>query len=191
VRAFISLGAGVQSTTVAPMAAEGLISPMPEAAIFADTRGSSGAGGMIGRHRTRDYKVLPIRKKVRELLDMTGRRMPADPIAESRIGISTDEAHRMKPADARRIVNRWPLIEAGMSRAPKSSCTFCPFRSDRQRRSLTREEFEDACALDDRLRDLWSARRDRVKLYLRRSRRPLREVDLAVPEPLIDVFGNE
>lgn len=34
----ISLGAGVQSTTLALMAAEGAIGPMPDAAIFADTQ---------------------------------------------------------------------------------------------------------------------------------------------------------
>ena len=34
----LSLGAGVQSTTVALMAAHGLITPMPSAAIFADTK---------------------------------------------------------------------------------------------------------------------------------------------------------
>ena len=33
----ISLGAGVQSTTMALMAAHGEIEPMPDAAIFADT----------------------------------------------------------------------------------------------------------------------------------------------------------
>lgn len=33
----LNLGAGVQSTTVALMAADGLIEPMPDAAIFADT----------------------------------------------------------------------------------------------------------------------------------------------------------
>ena len=37
-RHIISLGAGVQSTTMALMAARGLISPMPDAAIFADTQ---------------------------------------------------------------------------------------------------------------------------------------------------------
>lgn len=33
----LSLGAGVQSTTMALMAAHGLIEPMPDCAIFADT----------------------------------------------------------------------------------------------------------------------------------------------------------
>jgi hypothetical protein len=35
---FISLGAGVQSSTLALMAAAGEITPMPEAAVFADTQ---------------------------------------------------------------------------------------------------------------------------------------------------------
>ena len=35
---FISLGAGVQSSAMAFMAAHGEITPMPEAAIFADTQ---------------------------------------------------------------------------------------------------------------------------------------------------------
>jgi len=34
----ISLGAGVQSSTIALMAAHGEIAPMPDAAIFADTQ---------------------------------------------------------------------------------------------------------------------------------------------------------
>ena len=34
----ISLGAGVQSSTMALMANEGLIDPMPDCAIFADTQ---------------------------------------------------------------------------------------------------------------------------------------------------------
>jgi hypothetical protein len=33
----VSLGAGVQSTTMALMAAHGELTPMPDAAIFADT----------------------------------------------------------------------------------------------------------------------------------------------------------
>ena len=36
---YLSLGAGVQSSTVALMATQGLITPMPKAAIFADTQG--------------------------------------------------------------------------------------------------------------------------------------------------------
>ena len=40
----LSLGAGVQSTTLALMAAHGEIGPMPDAAIFADTGWEPQAG---------------------------------------------------------------------------------------------------------------------------------------------------
>jgi hypothetical protein len=33
----LSLGAGVRSTTLAPMAAHGIIDPMPDCAVFANT----------------------------------------------------------------------------------------------------------------------------------------------------------
>ena len=39
----LSLGAGVQSTTLALMAAHGEITPMPERAIFADTQAEPAA----------------------------------------------------------------------------------------------------------------------------------------------------
>ena len=40
----ISLGAGVQSSTMAMMAAAGEITPMPHAAIFADTQAEPASG---------------------------------------------------------------------------------------------------------------------------------------------------
>ena len=62
------------------------------------------------------------------------------------IGISTDEAHRMKDARKPWIENVYPLIDKGMSRndcqdwlkrngfpeAPRSSCVYCPFHSDEE-----------------------------------------------------------
>lgn len=52
----ISLGAGVQSTTMALMAAHGEITPMPDAAIFADTQ-SEPLG--VYSHLTRLKAMLP------------------------------------------------------------------------------------------------------------------------------------
>jgi len=147
----LSLGAGVQSTTLALMAAHGIIGPMPDCAVFADTGwepqavyrhlawlmapgvlpfpvhvvsagdlradlqagvrgqrrasipaytrtvippvGEDGQGGtvvvgtrvlsagrvtigMIRRQYTSTYKVVPIRRKVRELAGIAGRRSP-------------------------------------------------------------------------------------------------------------------
>ena len=70
------------------------------------------------------------------------------------MGISTDEAHRMKDSRLPWIENVYPLIDKGMSRedcqkwlkrngfpkAPRSSCTFCPFHSDQEWMRLRDEE---------------------------------------------------
>ena len=116
----ISLGAGVQSSVMALMAARGELEPMPDAAIFADTqfepkgvylhldwlekqlpfptyRVTAGdiradhlaarnsdqrvasmplftqSGGMGMRQCTREYKIDPVRKKLRELIGLKPR----------------------------------------------------------------------------------------------------------------------
>jgi hypothetical protein len=167
----LSLGAGVQSTTLALMAAHGEIGPMPDCAIFSDTgwepaavydhlawlmspnvlpfpvhivsagdiradliKASFGARwasipaftrivkgnrveiGMIRRQCTKDYKIVPIRRKVREMIGLTRRRSPPYPVVEQWIGISFDEVIRMKPSFEAWQVNRWPLIERQMTR---------------------------------------------------------------------------
>jgi hypothetical protein len=167
----LSLGAGVQSTTLALMAAHGDVGPMPDCAIFADTgwepqavydhlawlrspnvlpfpvhivsagdmradllKAASGQRwtsipaftrsvargrvtvGMIRRQCTKDYKIVPIRRKVRELAGLTRRRSPDFPVVEQWIGISSDEVVRMKPSFETWQVNRWPLVEQRMSR---------------------------------------------------------------------------
>ena len=95
---------------------------------------------------TKHYKIAPIQAKVRELL---GRKkgVRSGPVALQLIGISRDEAMRMKPSGKSWIENAWPLIEAGMTRLDclrwfeshypgrplvKSSCVGCPFHSDAQ-----------------------------------------------------------
>src|ERR1044072_3975009 len=131
----LSLGAGVQSTTLALMAARGDL-PMPDCAIFADTgaepkkvydhlewlksqlpfpvhtvsagnirddimRGKinarppfhilnpNGSKGFTKRQCTQDYKIIPIHKKVRELVGLAARqRSPKTIKVTQRIGIS-------------------------------------------------------------------------------------------------------
>jgi hypothetical protein len=94
--------------------------------------------GIGKRQCTNWYKLVPIRRKVRELL---GDKTPKDG-CEMWIGISRDEAHRMKPSRVGYINNRWPLIEREMTRAdcrgrldrwgldtPRSACCGCPLLS--------------------------------------------------------------
>lgn len=248
----ISLGAGVQSTTMALMAAQGEIGPMPDAAIFADTQAEpktvyehlrwlmsanvlpfpvhvvtagsltdeigaprkSGkfpkmplpayvqGGGLLNRSCTQDFKIEPIRRTVRQLAGIYRKRSPKVQVVEQWIGISQDEAIRMKQSAEPWQVNRWPLIEKRMTRQdclkwikahdyptpPKSSCTYCPFHSDEQWRALTPIEFAEAVEVDKRIRNLRSGQRSAGEAFLHRSRLPLDEVDLST-EP--DLFGNE
>lgn len=254
----ISLGAGVQSTTMALMAAHGEVGPMPDAAIFADTGWEPAAvyehlewlrsanvlpfpvhivtagnlrdvigkqrpngkyarvdipafvapSGMITRSCTKNFKIEPLRRQVRQMAGLYKKRSPDRVVVEQWIGISCDEAHRIKPSGEAWIQHRWPLIEQGMSRSdclqwmashgypqpPKSSCIGCPFHSDEQWRSLTPDEFADAVAIDRKLRDGDGPQRTaKGDLYLHSSLKPLDEVDLSTDaergQP--DLFANE
>jgi hypothetical protein len=257
----LSLGAGVQSTTLALMAKFGEVE-MPDCAIFADTgaepesvythlykliaelpfpvhiisagnirddliKGTNTSGskrfasipffmdqgskgiGMARRQCTSEYKIKPIDRELRSLLGYGRRaRMPAKSV-EVWIGISTDEAIRMKPAATQWKVNRWPLIELGMSRAaclewlnqhgwsaPKSSCTFCPFRSDESwinMKATDPASFADAVGVDEALRSNGVMGTFKAVPYIHRSCKPLAEVDLRtnaeVGQP--DLFMND
>lgn len=257
----ISLGAGVQSTTMALMAARGELAPMPDAAIFADTgaepsgvyrhldwlerqlpfpvhRVSAGnlrdeilgatrgdnrmdarppfftkSGGMLRRQCTQDFKIIPIERRVRELLGLAkGQRGPTTPVVEQWIGISSDEVIRMKPSRRSYIRHRWPLIEIGMSRSacikwneerqyprpPKSACTFCPYHANQQWRDLRDNDpdaFAEAVAIDRAIRPgVPGPRRPLGEAwFVHRSLVPLDEVDLRTDaeagQP--DLFGNE
>ena len=285
----LSLVAGVQSTTLALMAAHGEIGPMPDCAIFADTgwepkavyehlawlrspnvlpfpvhivsagdlradliagargerwasipaftRNVTPAGtelpvydddengdlivigariaptdqvgiGMIRRQCTGDYKIVPIRRKVRELLGITRRRSPKSPVAEQWIGISLDEVLRMKPSFESWQVNRWPLIERAMTRQdclrwlerhgyplpPKSACIGCPFHSDDHWRHMRDHDpvaWTDAVSVDAAIRT--GFRGIRGEVYLHRSAVPLDRADLstAADHGQLDLWPNE
>ena len=80
-------------------------------------KGRDGEGDGIGRRQCTDnYKIRPVRRKVRELLGLRrGQRVPSGFGVELWLGISTDEAIRMKTSRDGWVTNRYPLIEAGMS----------------------------------------------------------------------------
>jgi hypothetical protein len=144
---------------------------------------------------------VPIRRKVRELLGIAGRRSPISPVAEQWIGISLDEAVRVKPSFEDLQINRWPLIERGMPRLdclnwlerngyprpPKSACIGCPFHGDDywiHLRATSPSEWRDAVEADRELR----RDEDRGE-YMHRARVPLEDVRL--DDRQLDLFGNE
>lgn len=134
------------------------------------------SGGMGQRQCTQQYKVAPMRRALRAL---------GEPVALS-FGISLDEVSRMRDSGVRYIHHRYPLVDARMTRhdcelwlaehglsAPRSACIGCPYRSDREWRSLAPDEWADAVTFD---------RAIRPKGYLHAKRIPLDEVDLSTPE---------
>lgn len=220
----LSLGAGVQSTTLALMACEGIIRK-PDAAIFADPgwepasvyvhldklavvmeaagiplykvsagnirdasnpdtryasvpyhiRNPDGTDGMGRRQCTSEYKLNPIRRKLRELLGAAApdfRRVPKGNTCEQWIGFSTDEMGRVNSqrdnGGVSYLSTEYPLLDLGMTRkdcirwlesrgwtTEKSACIGCPYHGNRTWRELrdTRpEEWADAVAFDAEIR---------------------------------------
>tara|TARA_R110002126_G_scaffold185860_1_gene334453 strand:+ start:3149 stop:3661 length:513 start_codon:yes stop_codon:yes gene_type:complete len=163
---------------------------------------------MIRRQCTKDLKIVPIRPKVRELVSIAGKRSPNHPVVEQCIGISFDEIVRMKMSMEPWQVNRFPLIEMGMTRRdclrwlerhgyltpPKSSCIGCPYHSDamwRQMREEDQDAWDDAVAIDRLIRT--GFRNLRGKVFLHRSCVPLDEADLdtLADKGQLDLFADE
>lgn len=156
--------------------------------------------GMLRRQCTREYKVEPITKKVRELVGLKkGERAPKRVLAVQYVGISLDEAVRMKPNRQHWIEHRWPLVDAGMRRLDcatwmsargypvpkKSACVFCPYHDDARWAEMKREEpqsWHEAVAMDKLARN--GVRGTTAKLYLHQSLRPLEEIDFSTPEEM-------
>lgn len=169
-----------------------------------------GSKGMGRRQCTSEYKLTPIMRKLRELLGVGRRARIKAGAVEQWIGISTDEATRMKDARQRWMRNRWPLVELGMSRAdcltwmarhgypqpPKSACLGCPFHNQKAWETMRDEspaEFEKACEIDAVLRT-GHARGMRGVEFMHPLRIPLREAVEAgtkQPMPLLNLFENE
>ena len=117
---------------------------------------------MARRQCTTVYKILPIRREIKEV---TGARPPALTCVQY-IGISTNEQRRAKPSRDRWIANSYPLIEAGRSRQDcldfldreykghpvrRSACYFCPFHTTREWTDIAElypELYEDAVDME-------------------------------------------
>lgn len=134
-------------------------------------RNPDGSDGMGRRQCTSEYKLRPIKVKVRELLGYPHPTpVPRGVFAEQWIGFSTDEIHRVRDTlDVRYSRPRHPLLELGMSRkdclrwlkahgwssVQKSACIGCPFHGNRQWRDLRDNhpaEWADAVEFDKAIR---------------------------------------
>ena len=204
----INLGAGVQSSALALMAAHGVFDPMPDAAIFADTGAEpknvytwldwlekelpfplyrvkalrqleedsfraktrkkdavkyvnwtlpvfTNNNGKINkrvRHCTHDYKIVPIKSKIKKLVKR--KRNDYTLICTQWFGISLDEVQRTRISQDTWCQYRYPLIERRLSRGdcltwmknvgypepPRSACVMCPYHSDAEWLRLKKED---------------------------------------------------
>lgn len=102
------------------------------------------SGGPLQRHCTRELKIRPIKRRIRELLGYDASKPPHPPagVVEVWMGITVDEWTRAKRSRVKFIRHRWPLLELRMDREdcadwlkahglpipPKSACVCCPYR---------------------------------------------------------------
>lgn len=176
------------------------------ASIPAFVRNPDGSRGIVRRQCTSVYKIDVIERYQRDVLGLRPRqRWPLDHVLTSWIGISTDEAQRMKRS-VRPAVKMWhPLIEAesiakrqtgrlfadgwsrqdclawlesrGYPRPPKSACIGCPFHNNAEWSALSPAELADAVEVDRSIRASNADRRGTVgQVYLHSSLVPLSEV---------------
>ena len=154
-------------------------------------------GGPLRRQCTREYKIRPIRRLIRELLGYPADRPPHPPIGavEQWLGISLDEYERMKSSDVQFII-RHPLVQLGLTRGDciryleekrlpvpvKSACIGCPYRSPNEWLEIQQEapeEFRQAVEFDETIRHhpLMCDISKGEALYLWNGLRPIAEVD--------------
>ncbi|MDP5277202.1 phosphoadenosine phosphosulfate reductase domain-containing protein [Chengkuizengella axinellae] len=251
----ISLGAGVQSTTMLLMACRGEFEPKPDLVIFSDTgwepknvyehlewlkdevkkhgieiavtnngnikedivnsindskrfaslpffvKNKDGSTSMVRRQCTNEYKIMPVRKAIRNHLGYVPKQRVKE-MVHLWMGISTDEIQRVKESRERWITHRYPLIEKWMTRLdcmnwlqrngypvpPKSSCVGCPFHDNHMWLDMKRNDLEswnEAVEMDREIRRLPQFKNE---IYLHRSCVPLDQVNFN--ENQIEMFED-
>ena len=124
-----------------------------------------GENALLKRQCTQNYKIEVIKRAIRSRFGW--------PITLTQyLGISSDEAVRIKSAREAYITNSYPLAMSGWSRSDcakyladshadipvgRSACYFCPFHSPREWLEVADhapELFEDACRMDEALESM-------------------------------------
>lgn len=189
------------------------------------TRGTSGKVGLSSfRDCTAKYKIEPIQAELRRQIGprvvrhwlyaaKTDETIPSRPLAVTWIGISTNEATRMKPSRVPWIRHEWPLLDAGLNREacvkwmtlhgyptpPRSACVFCAFHSNATWRELKTSQPEDyakAAKFESELQAARPAIPGGVsEPYLHKSCKPLGEINWEVAtednKVVVNSFENE
>lgn len=112
------------------------------------------SGRQIQRRCTRDYKIRPIHRIVRDLLGVNRRGRLKANLVTTWLGITIDEIERAKPSRVAFINHSFPLLELNYTRLDcdkwlsarglpvpkKSSCKFCPYQQSREWAEMKAED---------------------------------------------------
>lgn len=157
-----------------------------------------GGRGQMHRSCTYRWKIAPIRRWLQS-------NRAGCQVVEL-LGISLDEALRMRPSDVKYVKHSWPLVEMRMNRQDcikwlsdrgfpvpeKSSCVFCPYHDKASWSAMFSSagcDWSKALEVDNAIR----AARPPYALYLHQSRVPLSKAVL--PElslmPQLELWSEE
>jgi hypothetical protein len=176
--------------------------------------GRDGRASPSRRQCTKEYKIEPIERAIREHLGYKPRQHVKHRV-RALIGISWDERSRCKTSQTKWVTNVYPLVElrisvagcqdllkhAGLPVPRKSACVFCPYHDDAHWARVKAEEpevFAQACDFDEAMRDQ-SASGLESEAFVHRSLTPLRMAEFRPEEDpranpafgLFDSFANE
>lgn len=163
--------------------------------------------GHLRRQCTREFKIAPITKKVRELLGYEPRKRVKHNV-RAMLGISADETQRMKPSRFKWVTNTFPLVDLGIRREDcykivtdvglpkpeKSACVYCPYHDNGWWSWIKKEhpeEFAKAVDFDHAVREMTMRGGEQLG-YIHSSCQPLDEVEFKEADPnQVDMFSNE
>jgi len=166
--------------------------------------------GFIRRQCTNDFKIQPIRKKIRELLGLKkGQRAGKEILVDQWIGISMDEIQRTRINRDVWINNYYPLIEKNLNRndclnwikknklpiPKKSACINCPYHDNKTWLDMKKnrpEDFAKAVEIDYAVREAESLKYPfDVELYTHRELKPLDQIEFDPNKDQLDMFDEE
>lgn len=162
----------------------------------------TGRLGMMRKHCSAEYKREVVNRAIREMVGLApGQRLRPEQrgSVEVWIGMSKDELERVASSRYPLIHHRHPLVELDLTRngcirwlqerqypvPVKSSCVFCPYRTNAQWRWMrdhAPEDFAEAVRFDHAIRHGFIGEVG-APVYLHRSCVPLDEADLSDHHP--------
>jgi len=156
---------------------------------FVEEPGSNGDYSMTRRKCTRHYKIRPVTREIRDLMDETG----SDDV-ERWQGVSLNEMDRINAPDTQYTTHRFPLVEQRMSRSDcrawlsehgypevkKSACKQCPFRKKMGFAAMQSEHpetFEEVASWEEKIREAGGLPGMDGTPYMVKDLVPLREIN--------------